>query len=51
MAPNAKEVKISGEKPIGAQAMTRDDAGLWSITVEALRRSCIAIASSSMACG
>jgi enterochelin esterase-like enzyme len=35
-APNAKEVKISGELPIGMQVMTRDEKGLWSITVQAL---------------
>jgi enterochelin esterase family protein len=32
-APNAKEVKVSGELPIGTKDMTRDEKGLWSVTV------------------
>jgi enterochelin esterase-like enzyme len=33
LAPGAKLVRISGEMPIGAQDLTKDDKGLWSITV------------------
>jgi enterochelin esterase family protein len=33
MAPNAKEVKISTQFIAGQQNMTKDDKGLWSITL------------------
>src|SRR6476620_11823368 len=32
-APGAKEVKITGEKPINLQPMVRDEAGVWSIAI------------------
>src|SRR5262245_19643400 len=32
-APNAKEVKVSGELAIGTQDMKRGDDGIWSITI------------------
>jgi enterochelin esterase family protein len=33
MAPNAKEVKLSTQLIIGQQNMTKDDKGIWSITL------------------
>src|SRR5262249_18348599 len=32
-APDAKQVTVSGEWPGGPKAMTRDDRGVWSVTV------------------
>ncbi len=32
-APAAREVKVAGEWPGGTQAMTKDERGLWSVTV------------------
>ncbi len=32
-APNAKEVKVSGEWPGGAKDLANDGAGLWSVTL------------------
>jgi len=32
-APNAHEVKVSGEWPKGTSDMTKDDKGVWSVTV------------------
>ncbi len=32
-APNAKEVKVAGEWPGGATALTKDDSGVWSAKV------------------
>jgi enterochelin esterase family protein len=32
-APQAKEVSVSGEWPDGTKPMTKDDSGVWSVTV------------------
>jgi enterochelin esterase family protein len=32
-APNAKSVRVEGELPGGAKEMTRDEQGVWSVTV------------------
>jgi enterochelin esterase family protein len=32
-APNAKEVSVTGEVPGGPHKMTKDDQGVWSVTV------------------
>src|SRR6185295_8942170 len=32
-APNAKEVNVTGEIPGGNKAMTKDEQGVWSVTV------------------